>query len=482
MAATTLRYEGANNGWLAAALAMLALALGASYALAVGEIAGLFVATSLIGAVAVLLDFRIGAVLLLLMLPASASTLFPHTLMQITGLNPLNLLFLATFGSYLVGGRLQRGAALVPVPLAALYIAPIIVAGLIGMQHVSEIPSFFYLTGTVSYFTGTQYLLASVVKPMIIVGVVLLIGAAAARSGKPERFLIPLVLSMWPFALIQIGFVIIEAPALGALAAADERGFYAPLGMHANDLGRLHLFALALLLFVWAETRRPAMRLFLLATLVVVGLALLLTFSRASIAGAMVVGALFLVWKFNAKSLALALIAVALAASVGADALYSRMMHGFGQGADAVSAGRIDGIWLPLLPEAAKSPIWGSGLDSILWSFPMLSEGMLRVGHPHNAYLEVLLDMGIAGLVLLGAFYWKVWRRFRALGADDSLNGELRGLFQGAGAGLIAFLATCMVGSSLRPDVALAYLWIAIGLMYGLDAGRYGVHARRPAR
>jgi O-antigen ligase len=472
MAATTLRYE--NTSWLPAAGAMVALAVGSGYALAMGELAGLYVALALIGSVAVLLDFRIGALILLLMLPASASTLFPHSLMQITGLNPLNLLFVATFGAYAISGRAQR-SVLMPVPLIGLFILPIALAGLIGMQHVPEIPSFFYEIGLVTYFTGIQYLLANVVKPMIMVGVILMIGAAAARSDKPERFIIALALSMWPFALIQIGFVALQAPSLGELAAADDRGFYTPLGMHANDLGRLHLFAAALLLFVWAETRSPRLKLFLLATLGLIGFALMLTFSRASIMGAMVVGALFLMWKFNARSLALAVIAVAFAAVVGAEALYSRMMLGVGQGADAVSAGRIDGIWLPLLPELWKSPLWGSGLDSILWSFPMVNESMLRVGHPHNAYLEALLDMGIIGLALLGTYYWGVWRSFRALGADASLSPELRGLFQGATAGLIAFLITCTVGSSLRPDAALCYLWIAIGLMYG-------VRARRPAR
>src|SRR6185503_2585480 len=115
MAATSLRYENAaNHGWVAAAVGMLALALGCGYALALGEMAGLYVALSLACAVAVLLDFRVGAVLLVLMLPIQASTLFPHRLMQITGLNPLNLLFVATLGSYILRGRLQAAAPLVP--------------------------------------------------------------------------------------------------------------------------------------------------------------------------------------------------------------------------------------------------------------------------------------------------------------------------------------------------------------------------------
>ena len=138
--------------------------------------------------------------------------------------------------------------------------------------------------------------------------------------------------------------------------------------------------------------------------------------------------------------------------------------------ANAISANRIDGIWLPLLPELAKSPLWGNGLSSILWSFPMVTGGMLTVGHPHNAYLEALLDMGLIGLVLLCAFYLHVWRGFRALHGAPWLTPPMRALFQGATAALVAFLLTCLVGSSLRPDTESAFLWIAIGLMYGVRA------------
>src|SRR6185295_7250769 len=118
MAATSLHYEStANHSWIAAAVGMLALALGCGYALALGELAGLYVALSFACVVAIMLDFRAGVALMLLMLPSAASTLFPHRLMGITGLNPLNLLFLATLGSYIVHGRLHAAAPLVPKPL-----------------------------------------------------------------------------------------------------------------------------------------------------------------------------------------------------------------------------------------------------------------------------------------------------------------------------------------------------------------------------
>jgi O-antigen ligase len=176
------------------------------------------------------------------------------------------------------------------------------------------------------------------------------------------------------------------------------------------------------------------------------------------------------VWKFNMKKLGLALLGTGIAAAFAPEVVYRRLTHGFDSGADAVSAGRIEGIWLPLAPETLTSPLWGSGLDSIMWSRALNSGAMEFVGHPHNAYLQAVLDMGVIGLVLLVAFYWHVWNGFRALGSNAYLTPVMRGFFQGACAALLAFLLAGMTGGSLRPQPENALLWIAIGIMYGLLA------------
>jgi O-antigen ligase len=140
-----------------------------------------------------------------------------------------------------------------------------------------------------------------------------------------------------------------------------------------------------------------------------------------------------------------------------------------------ISAGRIEHIWLPLLPEIPKSPIFGHGLSSILWSEPMRRGAgvlILAVGHPHNAYLGALLDMGIAGLLLLCAYFIHVWRGFRALSLDPALSPTLRGFHAGAAAGLASLLISYATDSSLTPGPEQAFLWLAIGMMYGQRASR----------
>jgi len=95
---------------------------------------------------------------------------------------------------------------------------------------------------------------------------------------------------------------------------------------------------------------------------------------------------------------------------------------------------------------------------------------MLEMTHPHNAYLEAILDVGFVGLAILLAFYWHVWKNFRALGSNAFLSPEMRGFFQGAAAGLLSFLVTGFAGSSLTPVDETAFLWMAIAMMYGLLA------------
>jgi len=93
-------------------------------AIAVAELNALYLCVSLIACAFILLDFRVGVVLLILLMPISNSTVFPHEMLGITGLNPVNLLLVGTLGSYLLhgvsDGSLRR---FMPRPLLWLYIA-----------------------------------------------------------------------------------------------------------------------------------------------------------------------------------------------------------------------------------------------------------------------------------------------------------------------------------------------------------------------
>jgi O-antigen ligase len=449
------------------------------FVVAIAGVNALMLAASLVGCVFILRDFRIGVVLLILLLPVSNSYLFPRSMLGVTGLNPANLLLVATLGAYLLHGLFDGSLRrFMPRPLLWLYIVPIVIAGAIGSGHVGDIAPGISRYVRFEFDSATSYIRDLVVKPLLLVIFALLVGAAVSKSAKPEKFLIPTLISMWVMAAMVIVFVFQSGIGLHELASSVSREFLSPLGMHANEWGRLYVVAYALLLFTWAEAKKSRLRFALLTSMGPLVVALILTFSRGSFMGFIVVNVLFLLWRRNTKALIFfgALAAVALFALP--EAVYERVTTGFGGkagsgfegGPDAISAGRVDLIWLPLIPEVLRSPIYGHGLGSILWSEAMHKGAgvtIAAVGHPHNAFLQALLDMGIAGFVLVCAYFIHVWKGFRALSLDPALSPTMRGYYLGAAAGLASLLISYFTDSSLMPRPEQVFLWLAIGMMYG---------------
>jgi O-antigen ligase len=446
--------------------------------LAAGGMTAFYLCASVLACAFVLADFRCGVVLLILLMPLSgSSTLFPHEMFGIVGLNPLNLLLAGTCCSWLLHSFAAGSPRhLLPRPLLWLYVVPILVAGAIGTRHIHEIaPTLLVVYQGLDFADAMSYLREMTLKPLLLVVFALLVAAAAAKSARPARLLLPAVFSMTSMAVIVPGYVALSGIGLHALASSDERGFLSTLGLHANDLGRLYAIAYALLLFTWAEARDLPQRWVLLAAAALTVVALVLTFSRGAFVELAVVSTLFVLWRRSPRTVVLAAV-VALAVLVLAPAaVYQRMATGEGAGLDAISAGRLNGLWLPLLPEVLRHPLFGSGTSSILWSEAMRQGAgyqVLAVTHPHNAYLESLLDMGVVGTALLCAYLVHVWKRLRELAADPRLEPALRGFFQGAAAGLVGMLVSDFTDSSLAPRPEQAFLWLAIGMMYGVCARR----------
>lgn len=474
----------ALDRWTLPGIVLLGVVWGVS--VAAGGLMAFFLCASLLACGFVLFDFRIGVVALILIMPLSgSSTLFPHEMFDITGLNPLNLLLAGTLGSYLLhalfGGGLRN---FLPPPLLWLYVVPILAAGLVGSRHVHEIAATLLVYyQELDSLDPASYLQGMVLKPLLMVLYCLLVAAAAAKSARPERFLVPAVISMCLMATLVPVYVAQSGINLRALAASDERSFLSALGLHANDLGRLYAIAYALLLFTWSEARGAWLRTALLAAAAFNAIALILTFSRGAFVALAVINLLYVLWGRSIRTMLVAAVLVLAALLLAPAAVFERLTTGEGGGLNAVSAGRVNGLWLPLLPDVLRHPLFGNGINSILWSEAMRRGAggqVLAVTHPHNAYLQALLDTGIVGTVLLCSYFVHVFRRLRALAKDSGVDPLLRGFYLGAAAGLVGMLVSDLTDSSLAPRAEQAFLWLAIGMMYGEYARRAAV-ARAPS-
>jgi O-antigen ligase len=430
-------------------------------------------------------DFRVGVLVMILIMPVSASYLFPRAMFGVTGLNPMNLLMVGTFAAYILAampdGSIRR---FIPLWILPVYIIPIVLAGLNGMSNVPLVPQVFFLTESVDFRNWVGYLRDDVLKPLIIVMYALMVGAAYSRSREPEKFLTPAIISIWIMAFMAIAFFLNSGLKFGQLASEYARAFFSPLGMHANDLGRLYATAFGILLFTWDTTKRPLLKTMLFFSIGIVCAALLLTFSRAAIISLVIIGGIYLVSRRNMKTFFLAALVIPGALLLMPGAVWYRLGMGVESGASGMSAGRVEDIWGPLLPQLIDKPFFGHGLQSVLWAPAMRMGEMFEVTHPHSAYLGAFMDFGIVGALLLLTFWFTVWKGFRKLAKDPELVPHERGFFEGAAAALVAFMAAGFVGSSFTPVPEQSFLWLAIGMMFGVQARRLLAKdaARRAAR
>ncbi|HEX6632928.1 MAG TPA: hypothetical protein VF038_03105, partial [Usitatibacter sp.] len=253
---------------VAVVLGLLAFGVVWGAAVAVAGPGAALICVSLVACVFCLRDFRWGVVLLILIMPISSSFLFPHSMFGISGLNPLNLLLATTLGSYLLAHAGQGALkALASRPLIFLYILPILAGAVLGVSHVHEIPGMFRDLEWIEYDGPGGYIRDLVMKPLLLVLYAMLVGVAVGHSRTTARFLTPMLVSMWVMALLVIVFIVASGVSLAQLAGTYERSFLSPLGMHANDLGRLYATAYALLLFIWDRTPRASLKAFLILSM-----------------------------------------------------------------------------------------------------------------------------------------------------------------------------------------------------------------------
>jgi len=132
-----------------------------------------------------------------------------------------------------------------------------------------------------------------------------------------------------------------------------------------------------------------------------------------------------------------------------------------------IFAGRIDGIWLPLLDEytqASKKILFGDGRFATKVS-DSAQNGILvsAAGHPHNMYLEQILDAGLLGLMTFILFYFVLLKK-----ASKNLRiinkYKIKEYQYAVIASLISYLVSGLTGRSFFPNAENSYVWIIVGM------------------
>ena len=450
------------------------------------EIAWLFAVV--LGAIAVgmvFVDYRVGVVCLTVMLPWIWSPFVPQTY----GFSLINFLVFTSMASLFLrraSGRGQKTAWL-PPEMVWCYLLPIAVAAMIAWPYlpIGEMNFPPRLAGfPESTYAPVTFLKSKIVKPMFFVLYAFVLANAVRDSKKPERFLYAFGLSALIPAVAIIGQV------LDGVDVNDRIHFLAGLGLQVNEYGTLLALAAGPLLFIWAGTGPRVARIAAGAAFGVVSVATLMTASRGAMIAYLIIVAVWLVRRRKLTDLLLVLAAVAVLAIAVPEAAQERLVMGFDDlGAtsasnrdDPLTKGRV-AVWAALAPDFFKSPIWGNGLSSTGWN-SAVSSGRMYVGHPHNLFLTILLDLGILGGAAISYVFYRFGRTMVRLASEPSLSPLMRDYFIGAFAAYVGMLIAAVTGGNYTPHPEQTFMWFSLGFSFAYwkvaQAPRAGDASKKP--
>jgi len=164
-----------------------------------------------------------------------------------------------------------------------------------------------------------------------------------------------------------------------------------------------------------------------------------------------------------------------------------RMLVGFG-GTSAVGQTVTDDaevtadrtlIWPYVIDKIMESPAVGYGREAMVRTGLRDEHPELSFPHPHNAYLECLLDSGLVGFILIMSFYALVVGTSTRLFLDRS--SPLCALVGGMTLALTLALLFAALGSqTFYPREGAVGMWAAIGLTFRVSLARSRATASLP--
>jgi O-antigen ligase len=418
--------------------------------------------------------FEIGVLLSVLLVPMFFMP-WVDDLKDIVGFNLIYWVVLLTFFGFLLKtARTFKQLNSLPLPkeLIFLLLIPYVLAHLHGYAYIHFIPPELIWAdslarvsiGPVPWYTS--HLLGS----LLVVAVALMVSEGLVAGMMPQRILLFSCFPIWIIVPDLVYITITSQLGLTGFIEEENRAFlqFSGFGIHGNALGTMLVPLYALLLGIILSTKESATRYFLIATFFLSIIGILFSFSRTAYFSSGLVTFLFMKKRGVANQWLIIGVVVIILAVVLPGIFLDRALTGTSEGdIDLMLAGRLRGIWLPLIEDIFDAPILGHGIRSILWSKAMATGSMFTVSYAHNAYLELLLDMGLIGLLLVLGFYRYLFKLTKAiyLKANEPIA---RGLASGASLAALSMIFLGFTGDQLTPELHHIYFWISIGFVLGL--------------
>ena len=390
----------------------------------------------------------------------------PHEIFGVPGLNLWNALALVALPAWLIGRRREQSAWDLP-PLATVALVGYVFIICIGFVRLVLQP-------------GPLTLDADLVGEYVMNPLKYLLPAVMFFDGARTRTRLFLALLAILAAYAALGLLVFKwmplsmASSGGELTMRGLRRLAQETGFHKNSLSVMLAGASWAVLAARPLLRSRVASAGLVGLSGLLALAMALTGGRGGYVAWVCVGLVMSVARWRAFLVLGPLAVAALLALVPGAA--QRAVEGLSAGGeqmdpedadpDALSAGRL-AVWPYMLAKAQESPFVGYGRlgyeRSGLHAF-LVAEVDASFPHPHNAYLEWLLDNGWLGLAPMLLLYGAVLALSLRLFVDSR-----HPMFTAAGGVAFALVFAHLVGSATGrtwyPNEETVTMWAAVALM-----------------
>ncbi len=324
----------------------------------------------------------------------------PSSMFGVQGMNPWNAVLLVICIAYLMNQKMETPHQ-APTSYNVLFLLGAYVLMIIGVTilELSDAARLMRVTG--GRYTRMMMIVDGMINPLkyIMVGVLFYLGATSRRRIYTALFCAVLSSLFYAYLMFKtIRTRVFTIDYKDARRLSDKL-----IGLFANDMGELLSFA------IWAGFLLVLIipkHWYKLAWVILVAAAIPPYISLKSRAGYLAFIAIGLALSLRWRRLLLLLPVGIAAVIIVSPTVLDRVMMGVGvdQGEhdwNEISAGRITNLWPPVIEQITYSPIFGHGRYAILRTdtFEKIeATGELVPNHPHNSYLEILLDAGLVGL------------------------------------------------------------------------------------
>lgn len=379
---------------------------------------------------------------LIMITPIYGTNFMPREVLGIVGLNFWNIVWIITLLA-IAPDFLSKRKTLRPPPFFGFALIVFIMAQLFAVAAALTDLDSFPKSGRAAMGVATV-ILVGFIKPLqfLLVGWMTFAYCALTRDTRTiERSIFASAIAMG--GLVTYYFL------RGFDGSDINTGrFYisAELGMHVNYLGAWAAMTLMCSLVFPAEG--GFWKIVRWSAIIMSAIAIVLSFSRMAFIAAPI-GLFLVLGRIPAKERLAAIFLVAVVIIVAFPLLLQRASVGLESGnLNEISAGRTETIWGPLLQDFRDNPVFGSGRFAQLRSksFPRL--GLMD---SHSAYLQIMIDMGTVGLVIVSFWLFEMYRIGRKA---KSLLPSL----------IIVMCLEGISGFSFYPDASNFVIWVIYGM------------------